>query len=475
MKKPALNRYEIYADELVQLIASGVLRAGDKLPSVRQACAARQCSPATVFQAYDLLEARGLVRAQPRSGYYVLPQRAAAPLAEPLPSRPPAASQPVAVNELVFDILGRGRQTVPFGSAFASPLLFPLEELRRALGAATRKLDPWAMQDDLPPGHARLRRQIALRYLAQGHAVDAEQIVLTHGAVEALQLSLQAVTRPGDAVVIESPSFYLALQALERLGLRAIELPTDAREGMDLSALAEVLERGEAKACWLMTSFQNPLGATMPEAKKRELVALLARHQVPLIEDDVYAELYQGERAPLPAKAFDREGLVMHCGSFSKSLAPGYRVGWVAGGRFAPRLQRLKLMTSLSGSIPAQAAIAEYLQDGGYERHLRGLRQALQKQQAAMVAAITRLFPPGTRLTRPEGGYFLWLELPAAVDALGLYGQALAQQISIAPGLMFSARGEHRHCLRLNSGHPWSAEMERALATLGRLAHSALG
>ena len=465
------KRYEAYADELGALIASGVLRAGDKLPSVRQACAARHCSPATVFQAYDLLEARGLVRAQARSGYYVLaPARAAAPLAEPLPSRPPAGSQPVAVNELVFDILGRGRQAVPLGSAFPSPQLFPLDELRRAMGAAMRRLDPWAMQDDLPPGHARLRRQIALRYLAQGHAVDAEQIVLTHGAVEALQLSLQAVTRPGDAVVIESPTFYLALQALERLGLRAIELPTDAREGLDLSALAEVLERGEARACWLMTSFQNPLGASMPEAKKRELVALLARHQVPLIEDDVYAELYQGERAPLPAKAFDREGLVMHCGSFSKCLAPGYRVGWVAGGRFAPRLQRLKLMSSLSGSIPAQEAVAEYLQDGGYERHLRGLRQALRKQQAAMVAAITRFFPPGTRLTRPEGGYFLWLELPPAVQALDLYARALDQGISVAPGPMFSARGGHAQGLRLNSGHPWSAALEQALETLGGLA-----
>jgi DNA-binding transcriptional MocR family regulator len=467
-----LKRYELYAQELSQLIEAGTLRPGDKLPSVRQACAARQIGPATVFQAYDLLEARGLVRARPRSGYYVLARQPARP------ALPVADAQPVAVNDLVFDILSavKDRRVAPLGSAFPSPALFPLDELRRAMGSAARRLDPWAVMDDLPPGHEKLRRQIALRYLAQGQALAVDEIVITHGALEALNLSLQAVTRPGDAVVIESPSFYLALQALERLGLRAIELPTDAREGLDLGALAAVLERGQAQACWLMTSFQNPLGATMPQAKKRELVALLARHQVPLIEDDVYAELHHGSEAVLPAKAYDREGLVMHCGSFSKSLAPGYRVGWVAGGRYAQRLQRLKLMNSLSGSLPAQVAVAAYLQEGGYDRHLRGLRQALASQQQAMAAAVLQSFPAGTRLSQPEGGYFLWAELPDGFDAMALYRQALGAQISVAPGPMFSASGrQHGRALRLNSGHPWSPELAQVVHTLGALARAAGG
>lgn len=469
-----MKRYEAYAAEIAGLIAGGLLRPGDRLPSVRQACASRHLGPDTVFQAYALLEARGLVRARPRSGYYVIPHAASPPaLAEPSISRPSAAAGPVAVNELVFEIMSsvRSRRIAPLGVAFPSPLLFPLDDLRRALNAATRKLDAWAMVDDMPPGNPRLRRQIALRYLAQGFSVPVEEIVLSHGALEALNLCLQTLTRPGDAVVVESPCFYGALQALERLGLRAIELPTDAREGLDLSALAGVLERGEARACWLMPNFQNPLGALMPEVKKRALVELLARHQVPLIEDDVYAELYQGGVAPLPAKAFDRQGLVLHCGSFSKSLAPGYRVGWAAAGRFAPQLQRLKLMSSLSGAIPTQMALAEYLQDGGYDRHLRGLRQAFAAQQAALVAALTRHFPAGTRLSRPSGGYFLWVELPTGSDALVLYERALAADISIAPGALFSPRrADYAHCLRLNFGHPWSAELERAVATLGRLA-----
>jgi DNA-binding transcriptional MocR family regulator len=219
-----------------------------------------------------------------------------------------------------------------------------------------------------------------------------------------------------------------------------------------------------------MTTFQNPLGSLMPVEKKRELVALLARHEIPLIEDDVYAELHHGPAAPESAKAFDRTGLVLHRSSFSKCLAPGYRVGWTAAGRFARQVERLKLMTSLSGSIPAQAAVAEYLNAGGYDRHLRTLRQTLKLQQDSMSAAICRHFPKGTRLTQPAGGYFLWVELPPHVDALALHQSALQHRITLAPGPLFSARLDFEHCIRLNCGHPWTPQLEHAIATLGRLA-----
>ena len=202
---------------------------------------------------------------------------------------------------------------------------------------------------------------------------------------------------------------------------------------------------------------------------KAELYALLKRHQVPLIEDDVYAELHYGAQPPRPLKSFDDAGLVMHCGSFSKSLAPGYRVGWVAGGRYAEQIARLKLMTTISPSVPAQAAIADYLQHGGYDRHLRKLRIALETQQAAMLASAARHFPAETRVSRPAGGYFLWFEFPERVDSLQLFQLALAQGISLAPGPIFSATRGFRHCARLNHGHPWDAQSEQAMAALGRI------
>jgi DNA-binding transcriptional MocR family regulator len=285
--------------------------------------------------------------------------------------------------------------------------------------------------------------------------------------MDALKLSLELLTEPGDLVAIESPSFYGALQALQQRRLRALEVATHPRTGVDLADLAAVLARHPVKACWFMTSFQNPTGALMPEASKQALVALLARHGVPLIEDDVYAELHFGLRRPAPAKAFDAS--VLHCGSFSKSLAPGYRVGWVAAGAHAPALTRRKLMGSLSAALPSQAALAEYLQRGGYDRHLRQLRQTLAAAQARALRAIERHFPAGTRVSRPEGGYFLWLELPPQVDALQLHRLALSQQIGVAPGVLFSADGRFRHHLRLNIGHP-DPRLDAALRTLGQLA-----
>lgn len=469
------TRYDLFARELEQQIAAGVLRPGDRLPSVRQACASRGLSPSTVFQAYYLLESRGLIRAVPRSGYFVAARANGVPLAEPRTTEPQSGSQTVEVNDLVCDILGsaRARDIVPFGSAFPNLYLFPLDRLRRALVSSTRRLDPWNMIEDLPPGNLRLKREIAKRYLRHGLAIPTDEIVLTHGALEALNLCLNAVTRPGDAVVVESPTFYIALQALQRLGLRAIEVPTHCREGIDLGRLAQVIELYRPKACWLMTNFQNPLGSLMPEAKKRDLVDLLSRHDLPLIEDDVYAELYEGNAAPPPAKAYDRRGLVLHCSSFSKCLAPGYRVGWAAPGRWAHEVQRLKLMTSLSGSIPVQAALAEYLQEGGYDRHLRGLRQSLQAQRNSLFEAVTRHFPDGTRLVRPAGGYFVWVELPGRVDAMALHRAALAKRISLAPGPMFSARAEFQHHIRLTCGQPWDSTLEHATRTLARLVDDA--
>ncbi len=278
-----------------------------------------------------------------------------------------------------------------------------------------------------------------------------------------------AVTRPGDVVAIESPAFYASLQAIERMGLKAVEIPTDPREGVNLAALAAALDKHDIKACWFMTNFQNPLGSLMPDASKRALVELLTKHDVPLIEDDVYAELYFGSERPKPAKAFDRKGIVMHCSSFSKCLAPGYRVGWVAAGRYAQAVEQLKLSTTLSASVPAQVAIADYLKHGGYQHHLRTLRHALAVQQNSLLQAVATHFPKATRLTRPRGGYFVWVELPPKVDVLKLHRLALEQNISIAPGPMFSAQRKFHHCIRLNYGHPWSARMEGAVEKLGEL------
>lgn len=466
-----MKRYEQLVEEITTSVLSGVLQAGDRLPSVRQTSASRGVSPSTVFKAYYLLEAQGLIRARDRSGYYVTGKLKAYPLE--IESAPALDEQlvDVDVSDRVLQVLGATlrRDMVPFGSAFASPMLFPHARLARVMAATVQRLDPWSSVDDLSPGNARLRRAIALRYLADGLQVHTDDIVITNGALEALNLCLGVVTKPGDTVVVESPTFYAALQSLERAGLRAIEVPTHPREGMDLAALESVLTRHKPAACWCMTNFQNPMGSLMPEEKKKALVELLTRHGVPLIEDDVYGELYFGTKRPRPAKAFDTEGIVMHCSSFSKSLAPGFRVGWVMGGRYTKVITRDKMALSLATAASTQATLAAYLEKGGFDRHLRQLRQTLAMQQRELMEAIARHFPAGTRATRPLGGYFLWVELPGEVDVLEIHRLALSHGISIVPGPVFSSSGHFRNCMRLNFGHPWDVRMAGGIATLGKL------
>jgi len=469
------SRYEQLAHDVTQLIREGLLKPGERLPSVRDTCQRRGVSPSTVFQAYGLLELQGLIEARPRSGYFVRNQRRA-PRALPLPAVPKPEATDVVVSELAFDLLESTRDpaVVPLGSAFPAAHLFPFDALARSGARAMRRVKPQSITSALTAGDEGLRQALRRRYALQGVALAEQELVVTNGAMEALNLCLQAVTSPGDLVVVESPTFYAALQALERLNLRAVEVATDPTDGVDLAALAELLARQPVKACWFMPNFQNPLGALMPVARKQALVTLLARHGVPLIEDDVYGELHAELRRPPPAKAFDVQGLVLYCSSFSKCLAPGYRVGWAAAGRYARTVQRLKMMSSLATALPPQLAIADYLAQGGFDRHLRQLRSTLALEQQRVRRLIERHFPSGTRVTRPAGGYFLWLELPPAVHALTLHQQALSLGISTAPGVLFSADRRFAHHLRLNAGHPGDDRIDPALRRLGELACQAL-
>ena len=471
MPERGASRYEQLADEMAQAMRDGLLQPGERLPSVRQTCQRRGISPSTVFQAYGLLETRGLIEARPRSGFYVRAHKRPA-RALPKAAVPQAGVTAVTVSALAFGLLESTRDAavVPLGSAFPASHLFPFDALARSGARAMRRLKPAQITSALTAGDPELRQALRRRYALQGVPMAEDELVITNGAMEALNLCLQAVTQPGDVVVVESPTFYAALQALERLNLKAVEVATDPQTGVNLDALAQLLVGQKVAACWFMPSLQNPLGALMPPARKQALVALLAQHGVPLIEDDVYGELYADVRRPPPAKAFDQTGGVLHCASFSKCLAPGYRVGWAAAGRFAPTVQRLKMMSSLATALPPQLAIADYLAQGGYDRHLRQLRAALAAEQQRARRLIERHFPAGTRVTRPAGGYFLWLELPAAVDALALHHQAMAQGISTAPGVLFSADRRFVHHLRLNVGHPGDSRVDDALRRVGELA-----
>jgi DNA-binding transcriptional MocR family regulator len=466
--------YESVASEISTLINSGTLEPGDRVPSVRRLSQQKRVSISTVLQAYAVLENRGLIEARPQSGYYVrTPQRA---MEEPATSRPPRAPRLVGVHEMVSRVLEacRQRDVVPLGGAIPGAELVPTAKLHRIISAISRR-QPYSMASyGMPPGRDELRRQVALRARDWGVSVTANEIVITHGCMEALNLCLRAVTRPGDIVALESPTYYGVLQIIESLGLKALEIPTHSRDGISLDALALAIERERIKACIIMPNISNPLGSTMPDAAKRRLVQMLAEHDIPLIEDAAYNALHFSATQPHAAKAYDRKGMVMLCSSYTKSLAPGFRVGWVAPGRYYEQVMMLKFMNTGGMSELLQLTVAEFLENGGYDRHLRSLRKAYARQTELVQGAVAKHFPPGTRATRPSGGFVLWVELPESCDAVELFEHGMREQIGFAPGPMFSATDRYHNCLRLSCAAQWTPRIEGALARLGELARRQL-
>lgn len=466
-----MTRYLDIAEGIANLITSGALRPGDPVPSVREASTSHKVSKGTVVQAYAHLEMRGLIEARSRSGYYVQGRQLGTRIASPSSRKRPRLVEIGRSQRLQTILSGLIRSpAMSLGSSFPSHALYPLEALNRALAASNRRGSYVDSLEDLQLGLPDLRRAIAQRYMKLGYSIPMDEIIITCGGMEAISLSLQTLTKPGDVILIDSPMFFSGLHLIEHLCLRPIEMPVDPAEGMNLSALSEILTKYSPAACLLMTTCQNPVGFTMSEVKKQDLVALLRTHDVPLIENDVYGELQFGYRHVRAAKVFDVGGHVLHCGSFTKSLAPGYKIGWVASGRYRDRLLSRKFVTTLGTSVPPQRAIAQYLQNSAYDRHLRQLRQKFMQQVDQMSAAIDKHFPKGTALTHPTGGYVLWVQLPDGCDAFSLFEQAASIDIGIAPGPIFSASRDFGNFIRLNCGHPWSTPLDRAVRWLGKVA-----
>ena len=458
------------SDYIESLIRTGTLRPGDQVPSIRKLSRQLEVSINTVKQAYGHLEDHRLVEARPQAGYFVQARSLETP---GLPQIDRAAIHPteVTLSELSQMILRdtRNPELLQLGVNLPDPESLPVDQLRRMLASETRRLGNDCVAYALDGGYPRLRKQIAKRMLAANCTLDPEQIVITTGCMQAIFLALKATCQRGDVVAVETPLFFIFLQLIESLGLKALEIPSSPDDGIHLPTLRYAIEQTPVKACLVVTNFSTPLGSCMPTAHKQELVALLDRHGIPLIEDDIHGDLSFSDTRPTVAKAFDRNENVLLCSSFSKTLAPGFRVGWIAPGRYGREVNHLKTLVDIASPMPTQMAIAEFLVNGGYERHLRALRRRYAVKVAQMGDAIARHFPPGTKVTRPRGGFFLWVEMPEQVDAIVLYARALEHGMTIAPGPLFSASGKFSNCIRLNAAF-WSERIESYIKTLGRLA-----
>lgn len=461
--------YQEVEQHVRDLIASKTLTPGDRLPSLRKMSTKLGASISTVSQAYMELERKGFIEARPRSGFFV-----SSPRKLPTPSQGEAPSTPRHVNRgkliaTVLEAVGN-KELVPYGVVCPTDELLPSRTLSRILAQVVRENPSKALKYEAIPGSLDLRRQIVMRGLDHGVHVTPDCLVITGGAMEALYISLRATTRPGDTVLIQSPAYYCFLQLMETLGLRAIEIPCHPDTGIAPADVADALTKFDITACILAPNFSNPDGSLTPDAAKREITEILAKSEIPLVEDDVYGDLYFEGKRPSPFKQYDTTGNVILCSSFSKTIGPGYRVGWMQPGRFLEKTLQIKATTNISTPSPSQMAITEFLRRGLYEKHLRRLRAGILKQRDTMLYHIERYFPEGTRATHPRGGSVLWLELPKGVDSVEYFYEAKAHGIGIAPGAIFSMQEKFQNFIRLTMGGIWDERMDNGLKTLGKLA-----
>lgn len=466
------HKYLEVADRIERLIERKILKVGDKLLSVRALSKEQGISLSTAFQAYYSLESKGLIEARPQSGYYVKysPEHT---FDLPKVSDPVDDAVPVSIDDMiqsVYSNLNSDGNVLNFSTATPSIKLLPAAKLNKAVVQAIRDSKSSCLNYEHIQGNAHLRKQIARQAFNWGGTPNEDDIVITAGAVEALSLCVKAITKPGDSVAIESPTYFAIFQVMESHGLKVVEIPTDPINGLDLEYLEHAIPRFDIKACLCVNNFNNPLGSCMPDDRKKRLVDMLGKREIPLIEDDIYGELYFGKTRPRTCKSFDKKGLVLLCASFSKSLAPGYRVGWTIPGRFKDKVIRLKRMHTVSTNTLAQAAIANFLSNGRYELHLRHLRKALHTQSLRYLQAISEHFPEDTRITRPQGGFTLWIEVNKKINAYKLHKRALQKYgIGIAPGQIFSSQGLFENCFRISYGEPWNERIEEGIKTLGKL------
>ncbi|RYE00161.1 MAG: PLP-dependent aminotransferase family protein [Sphingobacteriales bacterium] len=470
------NREVLYlkiATAIMEQINNETLQSGDRLPSVRSAQKLYNVSLNTIKQAYLELERRSLIESRPKSGYFVS-QTSQRKLSLPSIGTFKAGASPQPPEDLIDKVFGTiaNNDVTQFALGVPGRNLLPVAKLNKSIIHALKDRNDAATGYEPVQGNVRLRKEVAKWAMVLEGKITEEDLVITSGAMNAIYHCLMAVCKPGDAVAVETPAYFGLLQAIQLLGLRTIEIPTHPVLGVDLDALKKQLP--EVAACCFITNYNNPMGFQMPDEHKKELVRLITHYNVPLLEDDIYGNIYFGTSRPKPCKYYDEAGLVMWCGSVSKTLAPGYRLGWVAPGRFKEKVIRQKLVQTVCGPSLFPDVIANFLSYGRYDHHLRMFRNKLYANYMQIQKAVSEYFPDNTKMSQPKGGFMLWLELDERICTEELYDLALRQKINFAPGRMFSQHERYSNCMRLNYGMEWTDRVANDLKKLGHIVKNSI-
>lgn len=464
--------YQNIAKTIAWQIKTGMWKVGEKLPSLRTISHENGVSLNTAIQAYYELEKGGLIISRPKSGYIVnyKPMR----LSAPATTQPTVESVGQEDANLITEVYRsiEDMSVTRFSLGVPEDTLLPIAKLNKELIRAMRSLPGNGTRYEDPQGNIRLRKDIARFAYSWNGNLTEEDIITTTGVTNSISLALSAITKKGDTIAVESPVYFGILQLANSLGLHVLELPTNPITGIDLDALKKVLP--QINVCLLISNFSNPMGSCMPYEHKKNVVSMLAEYDIPLIEDDLYGDVFFGNSRPKPCKAFDEKGLVLWCSSVSKTLAPGYRVGWIAPGKFKEAIIRQKHIHLISTPSLNQEAIANFMENDRYENHLRKLRHELHSNSLHFTQSIMDYFPEETKIVTPQGGFMLWVELNNKIDTTELYRRAMQQKISIAPGRMFTLQDQYRNCMRLSYGQKWAPAIEERLMLLGNIVKKSL-
>jgi DNA-binding transcriptional MocR family regulator len=474
MRRSGLNTedhlYMQVADGLEKMIAEDVLKIGDKLPSVRMLSDEYGISMGTAFQAYYHLEGKGLIESRPKSGYYVrfnhkrYPDLPGSAQSDPL-------QHDVSVKEMISSIYSdiAASDVINFALAVPDASLLPSAKMNKSVMHVLRNHKDSCISYENVQGNPELRNQVAKLSFNWGGKVKPDEVLITSGCLEAITTCLKAVTHPGDTVAVESPNYFGIFQAIESMGLKVVEISSSPITGLDIGSLEEAIKKIKLKACVVIPNFNNPFGGCMPDENKKKLVDIITKKNIVLIEDDIYGELYFGKNRPRTCKYYDTKGMVIYCSSLSKSLTPGYRIGWTIPGKYLEQVKQIKRIQNISSPTITQAAMAHFLQYGRYEYHLKTLRRALHTQCLRYLQGIIQHFPEDTRISRPHGGFVLWVELNRKVNGFRLRTEAMKHNISIVPGKIFSASNNYENCIRISFGKPWDENAEYGMMMLGKL------
>lgn len=463
-------KYEKIIDYIQSAINKGVLKFNGKLPSLRKISTEFDCAISVAMQAYTELEVRGRIYAVEKSGFFVSEQ-SKHNIPSPQKEKHKLESEISKSNNLtkmVID-LSINKSVVNFGAGVPDQAILPINRLKKSFIKISKEQPQLLSQYSCVNGFEKLRQELAYLMLNKGVNVSSEELIITNGCSEAVAIAIKAVTSAGDTIAIESPVFFGIINILEQLERKVIELPTSPDKGIDLVTLEQLIKNKKVSACIITATFQNPLGHIMPQASKRKLVDLAARYNIPIIEDDLYGECSFNNKNYHPLKYYDYADIVLYCSSFSKTLSPGSRIGWLIPSQYKLQCESIKIAETFGGPVIVQAAMADFLHENGYEYHIKRLRKFISVQTHQVKQFILKYFPSDIKVTNPQGGYFLWIELNKNINTMELFHEAIKNNISIIPGPVFSTSNKYNNCFRISCGSPITEKIEHGIKKLAKM------